>query len=178
MTLRRLAGVTRLVSRHCSWVLAAFLFTVLGAYGSTAYSQPGNVGLLRIKRATELARDRRTCRVPGLLSVEHPLVSWASIVVGGDEQSTVRTAGLLIDIRRIDGVSWARRLDTADRGGCFPRTRRSTSPVCGAEASYTVSAMATSGRSSCASTASTSLASSPTFPAPDPPLRSSHSGER
>jgi hypothetical protein len=101
-------------------VLAAFLFTVLGAYGSTAYSQPGNVGLLRIKRATELARDRRTYRVRGLLSVERPLVSWEGFVVGGDEQSIIRTSGLLIDIRRIDGVSWARRLDTAEPWMWFP----------------------------------------------------------
>jgi hypothetical protein len=84
-----------------------------GACGSPGDVTAGDDGLRRIERAIEVARDSNSYRVRGLLSVGRPLVRWEGIVVGGDEQYIISTYGLLIDSRRIDSESWARRLDTA-----------------------------------------------------------------
>ena len=70
------------------------------------------MGLRRIERAIDFARQSRTYRLNGEVMMHGPLVAWDGIVVDGDEQYTIHTFGMVIESRRINGASWARRLDT------------------------------------------------------------------
>jgi hypothetical protein len=79
-----------------------------------------DTGLQRIERAVELTESSNTYRVRGVLAGSSPVVEWKGIVVGADEQYLVRTAGLLIDSRRIDGVHWARRLEPVEPWSTAP----------------------------------------------------------
>ena len=110
----RPASSRSLTSRHPRWMLAGCLLLLGAACGSTAADDVRPTGLQRIERAIDFARQSRTYRLNGAVMVPGPLATWDGIVVDGDEQYTIHTYGMLIESRRINGASWARRLDTAE----------------------------------------------------------------
>jgi hypothetical protein len=103
-----------LVSPHVGWVLAGCLVLFGAACGSTVSGNDRPMGLQRIERAIDFAGQGRTYRLNGAVMIHGPLVAWDGIVVDGDEQYTIHTLGMLIESRRINGASWARRLDTGE----------------------------------------------------------------
>jgi hypothetical protein len=70
-----------------------------------------DTGLQQLTRAVQHATEARTFRVKGALRVGFPLVQWQGVVNGQDEQYLIRANGLLIESRRVNRTSWARRLD-------------------------------------------------------------------
>jgi hypothetical protein len=103
-----------LVSPHPRWILAGCLLLFGGACGSTTSVNLRPIGLQRIEEAIDFARQSRTYRLTGAVSLQAPLVTWEGVVVDGDEQYIIQTQGMLIESRRINGASWARRLDTGE----------------------------------------------------------------
>lgn len=97
--------------RYGPWAFAAILVISGSACGSTVDVEARDPGLQRIQRAVELAEASHSYRVHGVVGVSTPAVEWKGFVVGADEQYIIKTAGLVIDSRRIGGVHWARRLE-------------------------------------------------------------------
>lgn len=108
--------------RHGPWAFAAILLISGSACGSTVDVEARHTGLQRIQRAVELAEASHSFRVHGVLGVSSPAVEWKGFVVGADEQYIIKTAGLLIDSRRIGGVQWARRLEPLESWLTAPAT--------------------------------------------------------
>ena len=77
---------------------------------STTSSAP--TGHARVEQAVALASQGHSYRVRGELDASvGPIVSWAGIVVGIDEQAVATSGGITYESRRVGGVLWTRRLD-------------------------------------------------------------------
>ena len=111
-----------ILQRAGPWALAVVLLFSGSACGPTIDVEAQDTGLQRIQRAVDFAEASHSYRVHGLLGVSTPAVEWNGFVVGDDEQYVIRTAGLLIDSRRIGGVVWARRLEPVDPWISAPAT--------------------------------------------------------
>ena len=69
-------------------------------------------GRQRLTQALTRARAACSFRVRGQLRNDGAtLVEWEGFVDGADEQYLIRTNGLLIESRRFDRSSWARRVE-------------------------------------------------------------------
>ena len=69
-------------------------------------------GHARVEQAVALAHQGHSYRVRGELDASvGPIVSWAGIVVGSDEQAVAASGGITFESRRVGGVLWTRRLD-------------------------------------------------------------------
>ena len=55
-----------------------------------------------------------TFRLRGVLTSHGSALTWEGFVAGGNEQYVTHAMGLVIESRRIDGVSWVHRLDEDD----------------------------------------------------------------
>jgi hypothetical protein len=95
-------------------VLAVGLVAIATACGSAPGHTSTDAGLRRLTQAVRVATDARSFRVTGTLRVGGPVVQWKGIVDGQDEQYLIRANGLLIESRRVDHVSWSRRLDAPE----------------------------------------------------------------
>jgi hypothetical protein len=102
--------------------VAAVLLISGSACGSTVDVEARDTGPQRIQRAVEFAEASHSYRVHGVLGASNPALEWTGFVVGADEQYIIRTAGLLIDSRRIGGVVWARRLEPVEPWMSAPAT--------------------------------------------------------
>ena len=81
------------------------------ACGSSSPRTSTDAAQEQLAQAVRHATEARTFRVKGALRMGLPIVQWEGVVNGDDEQYLIRTSGLLIESRRIDHISWARRLD-------------------------------------------------------------------
>jgi hypothetical protein len=76
--------------------------------------------LERLEQAVDRAASASSFRVHGSLGGVAKVVQWDGVVAGDNEQYTISTGGLLIESRRVDGTSWARRVDRPDRWTTVP----------------------------------------------------------
>jgi hypothetical protein len=102
----QLGGRGRLVS----WVLFMVAACTPGCAPAASDELPPRPREL-IETAVTYARQRGSFRVRGELRTTVPAMVWEGVVVGTDEQAKTRTAGLVIESRRVGGRSWGRRAD-------------------------------------------------------------------
>jgi hypothetical protein len=74
------------VSPHVGWVVAGCLILFGAACGSTVSRNAPPMGLQRIERASDFARQSKTYRLNGAVRTHEPLVAWDGFVVDGNEQ--------------------------------------------------------------------------------------------
>jgi hypothetical protein len=94
--------------------LVAALALVVASCASTASVDVADPGLDRLGRAIARAHESGTFRLRGILTSHGSALTWEGFVAGRNEQYVTHALGLVIESRRVDGVSWAHRLDQAD----------------------------------------------------------------
>jgi hypothetical protein len=100
--------------RWCVAGLVGALALVASACASTGSVEVADPGLERLGRAIARAHDSETFRLRGILTSHRSAVMWEGFVAGRNEQYVTHALGLVIESRRIDGVTWAHRLDEPD----------------------------------------------------------------
>lgn len=95
-------------------IVLLFVIAALAACGTVSRRTSTDTGMRRLTQAVQHATEAHTFRVRGALVVGGPLVQWQGIVNGEDEQDLIRANRLLIESRRVDHTSWARRLDSPE----------------------------------------------------------------
>ena len=98
--------------RRWAGVLVAALM-VAACAPAVAVTVPDS-GLDRLGRAITQAHRRGTFRLQGVLTSHGSSVAWDGFVAGRNEQYVTHALGLVIESRRVDGTTWARRLDQED----------------------------------------------------------------
>ena len=105
--------VTRLPRQQgggAALLAATVLAIVAGACGTRSvvpYEADGG-----LHAAVEHTQSAHTFRVRGRLGAGTSALGWEGIVVDDDEQYQVAAMGTTLDVRRIDGVAWARSLES------------------------------------------------------------------
>jgi hypothetical protein len=89
--------------------LISVLAVVAGACG-TPPAATGEASEM-LQAAVENTRSAHSFRVRGRLGAGATALRWEGIVVRGDEQYRMAAMGTTLDVRRIDGVAWARPID-------------------------------------------------------------------
>jgi len=64
-----------------------------------------------LAEAVEQTRSAYSFRVRGYLGAAAAGMRWEGAVVGTDEQYEIAAMGMMLDVRRIDGVAWSQPLD-------------------------------------------------------------------
>src|SRR5690242_7813743 len=102
-------------------VAAVGLLWVLAAGCSPDTAKPAAATPLdRLDRAVQQSQASRSFRVRGELRTGTATVRWEGFVVGADEQYVIQAAGLVMDSRRIAGVSWGRTRDSTEAWTTVP----------------------------------------------------------
>jgi hypothetical protein len=94
-------------------VAAALVVTIAGC-ASSAPVEVADSGLDRLGRAIARAHDSGTFRLQGVLTSHGSALTWEGFVAGRNEQYVTHAMGLVIESRRVDGVSWVHRIDQQD----------------------------------------------------------------
>jgi hypothetical protein len=87
-------------------IVLAVVASACGTRSTAPYESDGG-----LHAAVEHAQSAHSFRVRGRLGAGTSALSWEGIVVGDDEQYHMAAMGTTLDVRRIDGVAWARSLD-------------------------------------------------------------------
>jgi hypothetical protein len=103
----------KLALHHLGYFFVVVLVLVVGC-ASHKNGESSDAALTRLRRAVATGDGLRTYRVDGELRQNGDSLKWRGVVVGRDEAYISDINGLLIESRRIGGVSWGRKVGSSE----------------------------------------------------------------